>query len=96
MTIITQDEELINYNAIKRITSFAGEIEDEGETVNAYGILAFDMFSETTNTVDVASTDGVMQLGIYNNEAECQSAMNLLIASIERNALVFRMPQPKL
>lgn len=87
MTIITQDEELINYNSIKRIAAFIGDVEGKDEKV--YAVLAFD----TNSSIDDEITDGVMQLGIYNNEYECNSVMQMLIEQLEKNAPVFRMPQ---
>ena len=96
MTIVTQENELVNYSAIKRIAMFTGNVEDEetgiqSEEMLVYTIMAFDLNSETGEEV----IDGAMQLGVFETEDECSTALQMLIASIEKGANVFRMPTPQ-
>lgn len=95
MTIITQDNELINYSAaIKKIAVYAAEMTtlDKNET-EVYTILAFDINSDINDDADV--TDGAVQLGVYNTEEECSQVLIDLCSSIQYSKAIFRMPQPK-
>ena len=69
MTIITQEEDFVNYNAIKRISSFTVDIsESEDEEKNVYILLAFENNSSVT-TDDIEENanaiNGVIHLGVY-------------------------------
>lgn len=102
MTIITQEDDLINYDSIKRITSFVAEVQDEetNESTDLCVVIAFDNNSKVTDE-DIASSsdldviDGVINLGVYNNHEECDSAISSLISALKSNESVFKMPQPR-
>lgn len=95
MTIVTQENELINYNAIKRIAIFTANVEDEtssqDEDMIVYTIVAFDLNSDTGDEV----VDGAIQLGVFDTENECLTALQMLISSIEKGVNIFQMPTPQ-
>ena len=98
MTIITQEEDFVNYNAIKRISSFTVDIsESEDEEKNVYILLAFENNSSVT-TDDIEENanaiDGVIHLGVYGNREELDSVIASLTEALKRNEPVFVMPQP--
>lgn len=94
MTIITQENELINYSAaIKKIAVYAADIDDDnGTKTEVYTILAFDLNSDINDDADVI--DGAVQLGVYNTEEECSQVLIDLCSSIQYSKAIFRMPQP--
>ena len=94
MTIVTQENELINYAAIKRIAVYTGEMQDEenDSKIEVFTVLAFDFNSETEESEDM--TDEAIQLGIYTNEDDCTTVLIALQESIENGKALFRMPQP--
>jgi len=98
MTIITQEEDFVNYNAIKRISSFTVDIsESEDEEKNVYILLAFENNSSVT-TDDIEENanaiDGVIHLGVYGYRDELNSVIASLTEALKHNEPVFVMPQP--
>lgn len=94
MTIVTQDNELINYSAaIKKIAAYAADIDDDnGNETEVYTILAFDLNSDINEDAEVI--DGAVQLGVYTSEEECGRVLIELCSSIQYGKSIFRMPQP--
>lgn len=96
MTIVTQENELINYDCIKKIVVFEGEFENESEygegAVKAYAIMAFDINSSFDD--ELGETDGATQLGVYGSESECEQTIEKLLIAIRQENPVFTMPQP--
>lgn len=88
MTIITQENEIVNYLNLKHISVYTGEIEN----VECYAIIAFSIDSTIVDDI----TDGAIHLGVYNSEAECLDVMNNLINALETERRIFRMPAPVL
>lgn len=86
MTIITQESELVNYNALTRISIYTGEIED----TECYAIIAFSVDSKVEDDI----TDGAIYLGIYNSEEECSAVIDKFITALESEEKTFRMPYP--
>lgn len=88
MTIISQDGELINYDNIKKITSFVGDIDG----AKVFAIIAFDLNS----TIEDDITDGAIQLGIYNDITECDKEINNIISALASDSKIYQMSEPKL
>lgn len=86
MTIITQEKEFINFDMLKRIAAFEGEIESKVY----YAILGFD----TLTSYDNDNETDTVQLGIYNSEDECLAVYERLAAAIRADHRVFTMPEP--
>ena len=106
MTIITQEEDLVNYDSIKRISSFAVSVSESEESdtdgQEVYVLLAFENNSSVT-TEDVIESmnaidtiDGVIHLGVYGYVDELDTVVSNLIDALKRNEQVFVMPQPNL
>ena len=95
MTIVTQENDLVNYAAIKRIAVFVGEVqqEDTNKKIEVYTILAFDFNSDNEEVIE--NIDNSIQLGVYTDEEECTTVLISLQDSIENGKALFRMPQPK-
>ncbi len=93
MTIITQTEDLINYDAIKKICLVVGTIDDEQDNsqTQVYAVLAFDINSDIADEED---GDNSIQLGIYRSEIECRNVINEFISCLQAKESVFIMPQP--
>ena len=85
MTIVTQENDLINYAAIKRISVYAGDVDDEegGKVAQVYSILAFDFDSAFSDDED--NPEDGLQIGVFAND---------LIKSIADGKSIFRIPQP--
>lgn len=94
MTIVTQENDLINYATIKRISVYAGDVDDEegGKVAQVYSILAFDFDSAFSDDED--NPEDGLQIGVFANESECTLVMNDLIKSIADGKSIFRIPQP--
>lgn len=94
MTIVTQTDELVNYDFVKKITLVSGTVEDEatGDSLTVYVMLAFDVLSEVSEDEYEKCS---IQLGAFNSENECRNAFEQLIGSISAKDNVFVVPQPE-
>ena len=99
MTIIIQENDIINYSAIKRISIFKGTVDSSEENIDMnvaettfYGIIAFDFQSDFSD--DIENQNDGLQIGIFDNEEECNMVMKELIKSIANGKTLFRIPQP--
>lgn len=93
MTIVTQTEDLVNYDTVKKISLASGTVKDKatGEDITVYVILAFDVLSE----IDANEyEDAAIQLGAYHSESKCRDVFDQLIGCISTNANLFIIPQP--
>lgn len=94
MTIVTQEKDLINYSAVKLITVYEGTYtNDDGASVTASSILAFDFNTEVGENLDDA-TESAMQIGIFTDNKLCSKVLEELIGSIAKGLSIFRVPQP--
>lgn len=88
MTIVTQDEQLINYDNIIKVAVFLGNIED----VEYYNILAF-----ANNSKDYdGDVENAIQLGLYANDKESYKAMRLFTDAIVSGKKIFKMPDSEI
>lgn len=90
MTIITQDGDIVNYDNVKQISSFSGEVDK----TNIFAILAFDINSQPIDILGDEITDGAIWLGMYNDEEECEKVIKALIAAIAGDSRIYQMPEP--
>ncbi len=95
MTIVTQENDLINYDAIKIVSLYTGTYTDDRteEEKNIYTLLAFDYNCEVGADLDEA-VDSAIQLGAFSDFKICNEVLNNLIASIVDGKPLFRIPQP--
>lgn len=92
MTIVTQTEEVINYNAVAKISLISGTVTDkntEAETT-VYVIVATDVLPDVSDD-DFENVS--VQLGVFDSEDECRLAFNQLLESIGKNEPIFYVPQ---
>ncbi len=94
MTIVTQENDLINYDAIKLVSIYTGTYsDDEVEEKEVYTLLAFDLNCEIGADIDDA-VDSAIQLGAFTDLQKCNDVLKGLISSIVDGKPVFRVPQP--
>lgn len=94
MTIVTQENDLINYDAIKLVSIYTGTFSDDGEEEKeVYTLLAFDFNCEVGPDPDDA-VDSAIQLGAFTDMQKCNEVLNGLISSIVEGKNLFRVPQP--
>lgn len=92
MTIVTQTEEVINYNAVAKISLISGTVTDEntGAETTVYVIIASDVLPDVSDD-DFENVS--IQLGVFDSEDECRLAFNQLLESIGKNEPIFYVPQ---
>lgn len=90
MTIITQDGNLVNYDNVKQISAFAGEVDK----TDIFAILAFDLNSKSVDDLSGEITDGAIWLGMYNDAEECDKVLAGLIAAFAADSRIYQMPEP--
>ena len=92
MTIVTQTEEVINYNAVAKISLISGTVTDEntGVETTVYVIVASDVLPDVSDD-DFENVS--VQLGVFDSENECRLAFNQLLESIGKNEPIFYVPQ---
>lgn len=103
MTIITQDNELVNYDAVKLISTYAAEINideieiitsGEEKTRDIYVLLAFDSHTEIPpDGTDEMIGNGSIQLGVFSTADACESVIRLLAEEIAAGKNIFTIPQ---
>ena len=95
MTIVTQENDLINYDAIKLVSIYTGTFtdDDENEEKEIYTLLAFDNNCEVGSDLDEV-VESAIQLGVFDNPQKCNEVLNGLIGSIVDGKPLFRIPQP--
>ena len=96
MTIVTQDLELINYDSLKKICSYSGEVvtqnpKGEPELTEIFIVVGYD--TNAYNMDDDEIGDAI-QLGIYGSHDECTTVIEKMIDSIENSDRTFIMPSP--
>lgn len=97
MTIVTQENDLINFDAIKCISAYAAHIGDEnGREVEVYTLLAFDFNTSVSSDdeLDEDNENAAISLGVFLSEEECNNVISELISEINTGAKVFIVPQP--
>lgn len=83
--IITQSEEIINYDNILKILIMEGTYGD----VTAYAIIAV----PTGVSVDEENSDKLVQLAVYDSEEKCKNVFNDLIKWLKNGVQpVFEIP----
>lgn len=102
MTIVTQTNDLINYQSISKISIVTGTVageyaeiqskEGSKEEIPVFVVFAFDVIG---SLVEDEYEDNGVSLGVYNSYDECQHALNQLIGSIGADDRFFVMPQPR-
>lgn len=95
MTIVTQEKELVNYAAIKRIGIYEGEYATENGRAAVFTILAFDINSDTGAEIEEDVLDEAIQLAVYADKTEAENVIEGLLRSLSGGTHIFRMPQPK-
>ena len=94
MTIVTQENDLINYDAIKLVSIYTGTFSDDGEEEKeVYTLLAFDNNCEVGSDLDEA-VESAIQLGAFTDLQKCNEVLKGLIGSIVDGKPLFRVPQP--
>lgn len=86
MTIITQENDIVNYNGLSHISTYTGAVEN----TECFAVLAF----STNSKIEDEITDGAIQLGLYNSDDECKKVLNDLVNAILTEQKIFRMPIP--
>ena len=97
MTIVTQENDLINFDAIKCISAYAAHLGDEdGREVEVYTLLAFDFNTSVSlsDELDDENENAAISLGVFLSEEECNNVISKLISEINTGAKVFIVPQP--
>ncbi len=95
MTIVTQENDLINFDAIKCISAYAAHIGDEdGREVEVYTLLAFDFNTNVSSDDELVDENAAISLGVFLSEEECNDVISKLISEINTGAKVFIVPQP--
>ena len=95
MTIVTQENDLINFDAIKCISAYAAHIGDEdGREVEVYTLLAFDFNTNVSSDDELVDENAAISLGVFLSEEECNDVISKLISEISTGAKVFIVPQP--
>lgn len=96
MTIITQENDLINYDHIKRISIFEGEYDDKeaGEKREVYSIVAFDLNSDVSTAADEVDFEDTIHLGVFETSEEATEVLEELKKSIASGLHIFCIPQP--
>ena len=96
MTIVTQENDLINFNAIKFISTYAAHVGTADDEVEVYVLFAFDLNADfpISNEADEELQSRALQLGVFTSEDECNNVISSLLSAIKADLKVFVIPQP--